>query len=68
MLLMNPHESITPFKDILFFLGDNTSPILIVHPNSQVFTIMIYLQQNSLSKIVDCTIENYNLYNSLNST
>ena len=29
---------------------------------------MIYLQQDSLFQIVDYTIENYNLYSSLNNT
>ena len=29
---------------------------------------MTCLQQDSLSKRVDCIIKNYNLYNSLNST
>jgi hypothetical protein len=68
---MNLHQAITPFEDILssrFFSWWQYSPMPIVYPNSQVFTIMIYLQQNSLSEIVDCTIENYNLYNSLNNT
>jgi hypothetical protein len=38
-----------------------------VYPNSQVFIIMICLQQDSLSQIVDYIIENYNLYSSLNN-
>jgi hypothetical protein len=33
-----------------------------------MFTIIICLQQDSLSLKVDCTIKNYNLYNSLDST
>jgi len=38
-----------------------------VYPNSQVFTIMICLQQDSHSQRVDYTIENYNLYSLLNN-
>jgi len=66
MPLMNPCQEITPLEDVpssRFFLGDNTSPMPIVYPNSQVFTIMICLQQDSISQRVDCTIKNYNLYN-----
>jgi hypothetical protein len=55
-----------PLQD--FFLSDNTSPMSRVYPNSQVFTIIICLQQDSLSQRVDCTIKNYNLYSSLNNT
>jgi hypothetical protein len=58
------HLKMSSLQD--FFLGDNTSPISRVYPNSQVFIIIICLQQDSLSEKVDCTIENYNLYNSLN--
>jgi hypothetical protein len=50
-----------------FSLGDNTSPMPRVYPNSQVFTIMICLQQDSHSQRVDYTIENYNLYSLLNN-
>jgi len=49
-------------------LGDNTSPMPRVYPNSYVFTIMICLQQDSLSQRVNYTIEKYNFYNLLNST
>jgi hypothetical protein len=56
----------SPLQD--FFLGDNTSPMQRVYPNSQVFTIMICLQQDSFSQKVNYTIENYNLYSSLNNT
>jgi hypothetical protein len=51
-----------------FSLGDNISQMSRVDSNSQVFTIMMCLQQDSLSQIVDCKIENYNLYSLLNST
>jgi hypothetical protein len=66
MPLINPHWEIIPLED--FSLGDNTSLMLGVYPNSQVFTIIFFLQQDLLSHRVDCTIENYNLYNSLDST
>jgi len=56
----------SPLQD--FPLNDNTSPMSRVYPNSQVFIIMICLQQDSLSQRVDYTIENYNLYSSLNSS
>jgi hypothetical protein len=52
MSLMNPHQAITPLEDIFslrFFPLYNTSPMLRVYPNSQVFTIMICLQQDLLS-------------------
>jgi hypothetical protein len=51
-----------------FFLVDNTSQLLRVYSNSQVFTTLIFLQQNALSQRVYYTIENYNLYNLLNNT
>jgi hypothetical protein len=51
-----------------FSLGDNISQMSKVDSNSQVFTIMMCLQQDSLSQIIDYTIENYNLYSLLNST
>jgi len=66
MPLINPHREIIPLE--VFSLGDNTSLMLGVYPNSQMFTIIICLQQDSLSHKVNCTIENYNLYNSLDST
>jgi len=50
-----------------FFFGDKTLLIPRVYPESQVFTIMICLQQDALSQNVDYTIEN-NLYSSLNRT
>jgi hypothetical protein len=42
MPLINPHWEIIPLED--FFLGDNTSLMLGVYPNSQVLTIIICLQ------------------------
>jgi hypothetical protein len=66
MLLINSHWEIIPLE--VFSLGDNTSLMPGVYPNSQMFTIIICLQQDSLSLKVDCTIKNYNLYNSLDST
>ena len=70
MTLMNPHQAITSLKDFpssIIFFCDNTSLMTRVYPNSQVFIIMICLQQDSLSQIVDYIIENYNLYSSLNN-
>ena len=66
MPLINPHREIIQLE--VFSLGDNTSLMLGVYPNSQMFTIIICLQQDSLSHKVNCTIKNYNLYNSLDST
>jgi hypothetical protein len=70
MPLMNPHQEITLLEDVpssRFFSWwqyiTNAKSL-----NSQVFIIMICLQQNSLSQIVDYTIKNYNLYSSLNSS
>jgi hypothetical protein len=71
MPLMNPHQTITPLENVpssRFFPWCNTSLMRRVYPNSQVFTIMICLQQDSFSQKVNYTIENYNLYSSLNNT
>jgi len=51
----------------MFFLqkkkiGNNTLPMSRVYLYSQVFTIMICLEQDSLSQRVNCTIENYYFY------
>jgi hypothetical protein len=56
----------SPLQDFSF--DDNTSPIPRVYPDSQVFTIMICRQQDLLSKRVNYTTKNHNIYKSLNST
>jgi hypothetical protein len=61
MILMNPHQAITPLKMFPlqdFSLGDNTLLMTRVYPNSYVFIIIICLQQDSLFQRVDYTIEN----------
>jgi len=66
------HQAITPLKGVsssrFFLVTIYTSPMPRVYPNSQVFIIMICLQQDSLSQRVNYTIKNYNLYISLNGT
>jgi hypothetical protein len=62
---MNWHQAIIPLENVLSSkkkFGNNTLPMSRVYLYSQVFTIMICLEQDSLSQRINCTIENYYFY------